>query len=172
MTREELRAVLDRLLEGHLAASGAAIVEGGEDLALHVPPALVPEVARTLRDDPESAFDFLACLTGVDRAPAEPRFEVVYHLRSLANRSRLVVRARVTGASPSIPSVTGVWAAADWFEREAFDLLGIRFPGHPDLRRILLPADWQGHPLRKEYPLEGDVPQPARGGWTPPEACR
>jgi NADH-quinone oxidoreductase subunit C len=172
MTRDELEGALARLLEGRLSGAGIVLEKGWEDPCLVVPPMVVPEAAHALQGDPSTAFDFLACLTGVDRSPAEPRFEVVYHLRSLGNRTRLVMRTRVGGDAPSVPSVTGVWAAADWFEREAFDLLGISFPGHPDLRRLLLPADWEGYPLRRDYPLEGTAPQPARGGWTPPEDCR
>jgi NADH-quinone oxidoreductase subunit C len=97
----------------------------------------------------------LSTVTGVDWYPAEPRFEVVYHLHSLSRNVRLRVKCRVPGDNPEIDSVTGVWRSANWFERETFDLFGIRFRNHPDLTRIMLPDDWEGHPLRKDYPITG-----------------
>jgi NADH-quinone oxidoreductase subunit C len=102
-----------------------------------------------LRDDAELGFETLCDLTAVDRLGREPRFEIVYHLRSPGQRLRLRVKAAVEW---EIASVVGVWPAAAWLEREVFDLYGIRFAGHPDLRRILLPADFDGHPLRKDHP--------------------
>lgn len=150
--REKLEAVLDRRLPGLKMVWSAS----GEDLCLVVSPECLREVAFILRDDPVTKFSQLACITGVDRLPAEPRFELVYHLRSLEHRSRLVIRTRVPGDNPMVPTLVGIWASADWFEREIYDLLGISFAGHPDLRRILLPEDWGGHPLRKDYPLEGE----------------
>jgi len=113
------------------------------------------EVCRYLRDDPELSFHFLTDLCGVDRYPAEPRFEVVYHLCSLKTKERLRLKVFLPEASPALPSVFSVWKAADWLEREAYDMFGIAFTGHPDLRRILLTPDWEGHPLRKDYPLRG-----------------
>jgi NADH-quinone oxidoreductase subunit C len=112
-------------------------------------------ICRFLHDDPELAFDFLTDLCGVDHYPREPRFEVVYHLCALNSRSRLRLKTSLLGATPRLNSVVSVWKAAGWMEREAFDLLGITFDGHPDLRRILLTPDWEGHPLRKDYPLRG-----------------
>jgi len=91
----------------------------------------------------------------VDRFPMEPRFEVNYHLLSLDRRERLRLKLRVAGNDPTVPSVTSIWPTANWHERENFDLFGIHFEGHPDLRRILMPDDWEGHPLRKDYPVEG-----------------
>ncbi len=108
-----------------------------------------------LRDAPDASFKFLADLTAVDRYATEPRFEVVYHLLSLERTARLRLKARLAGDDPVIDSVVAVWPAAHAFEREVFDLFGIRFAGHPDLRRILMPEDWEGHPLRKDYPTEG-----------------
>jgi NADH-quinone oxidoreductase subunit C len=91
----------------------------------------------------------------VDRYPAEPRFEVVYHLHSIEQNDRLRLKCRVPGTDPVIESVTSVWRSANWYEREVFDLFGIQFLNHPDLRRIMMPEDWEGHPLRKDYPITG-----------------
>lgn len=100
-------------------------------------------------------FERLTSVTGVDRFPAEPRFEVVYHLQAIAGKQRLRLKARVSGTNAEIESVTSVYCGADWYERETFDLFGIRFLNHPDLRRIMMPEDWDGHPLRKDYPITG-----------------
>jgi len=106
-------------------------------------------------------FDYLSDATSLDRFPVEPRFELNYHLTSIPNRAKIRLRTRVTGADPTVDSMVPVWPGAGWMEREIFDLMGIRFNGHPDLRRILLPDDWEGHPLRRDYPTEGfrDIPQ-------------
>jgi NADH-quinone oxidoreductase subunit C len=114
----------------------------------------VPAVARALRDRPELAFDFLAELTALDYWPTEPRFEVVYVLVSIANRARLRVKVRLAAEDPHVATVSGVWPAANWLEREVWDLFGIAFDGHPDPRRLLMPEDWQGFPLRKDYPVQ------------------
>jgi NADH-quinone oxidoreductase subunit C len=111
---------------------------------------------RLLRDHPDLAFDLLSSVTAVDRLrlpESSPRFEVVYHLYSLSHKRRLRVKVRVDDGE-AVPSVTPVWETANWHEREVFDLFGVRFEGHPDLRRILMPDDWEGHPLRKDYPVE------------------
>ena len=97
----------------------------------------------------------LSSVTAVDRDPSDPRFEVVYHLHSIEHNERIRLKCRLSGENPEIDSVTSVWRSADWYEREVFDLFGIRFAGHPDLRRIMLPDDWEGHPLRKDYPITG-----------------
>ena len=107
-----------------------------------------------LRDDAACAFDYLSDLTAVDWPPREKRFDVVYCLYSTTLRQRLRVKARVADGE-ALASATGLWSAANWLEREVFDMFGVRFTNHPDLRRILMPADWQGHPQRKDYPLEG-----------------
>jgi NADH-quinone oxidoreductase subunit C len=114
----------------------------------------VPALARALRDRPELGFDFLAELTAVDFWPREPRYEVVYVLVSLANRLRLRMKVRVPADDPHVATVSGVWPAANWLEREVWDLFGIAFDGHPDPRRLLMPEDWQGYPLRKDYPVQ------------------
>lgn len=125
------------------------------EVTMEVRPEDILEVGRFLRDDPDLAFDFLTDLCGVDYYPREPRFQVVYHLCSLQTKLRLRLKVSLPGDSPRVSSVFPVWKAADWLEREAFDMYGITFQGHPDLRRILLTPEWQGHPLRKDYPLRG-----------------
>jgi NADH-quinone oxidoreductase subunit C len=97
----------------------------------------------------------LSTVTAVDRYPSQPRFEVVYHLQSIARKERLRLKCRLSGEQPEIDSATVVWRSANWFEREVFDLFGIRFRNHPDLRRIMMPEEWEGHPLRKDYPVTG-----------------
>jgi NADH-quinone oxidoreductase subunit C len=111
--------------------------------------------ADFLCHDPELAFTFLTDVTGVDRFPVEPRFEMNYHMMSLLRRERLRVKVCVAGSDAVVESVTSVWPTANWHEREVYDLFGVRFEGHPDLRRILMPETWEGHPLRKDYPVEG-----------------
>jgi len=105
-----------------------------------------------LRDDPDFSFNFLSDLCGVDYLGRKPRFDVVYHLYSLENNHRLRLKVKVEKGE-SVPSLTCVWNTANWHEREVFDLFGITFDGHPDLSRILLPEDWEGYPLRKDFPL-------------------
>ena len=123
----------------------------------------VAEVCRVLRDHPALQFSLLLDVIGVDRHPATPRFEVVYHVACLgaayatgtpAPARRLRVKVDVPADDAVLPTVTGVYRSANWPEREIFDLLGLRFEGHPDLRRILMPDDWEGHPLRKDYPVQ------------------
>jgi len=112
------------------------------------------EVCRFLKEESALKMDFLSNLCGVDFPDREQRFEVVYHLFSVSRHMRINLKVRAAEGE-KVPSVTGVWRTANWHEREAFDLLGIPFEGHPDLRRILLADGWQGHPLRKEYPVKG-----------------
>jgi NADH-quinone oxidoreductase subunit C len=112
-------------------------------------------VAEFLVNDPGMRFAFLSDITAVDKFPIEPRFELNYHLLSLERRARLRLKVRLSGQDPVVASMVPVWPAANWHEREAYDLMGIRFEGHPDLRRILMPDDWEGYPLRKDYPVEG-----------------
>jgi NADH-quinone oxidoreductase subunit C len=114
----------------------------------------LPAVARTLRDAREFAFTFLAELTAVDFWPREPRFEVIYILVSPGQRLRLRLKVRLHGDDARIGTVCDVWPAANWLEREVWDLFGIVFDGHPDPRRLLMPEDWEGFPLRKDYPVQ------------------
>jgi NADH-quinone oxidoreductase subunit C len=136
---------------------------------LVVPREGIVDVCRTLRDAPEQAYTFLSDLTCVDYWPRAPRFEVVYNLVCLGVKDfprpgvdqppkRLRLLVRLDGADARVPTLSGLHAAANWAEREVFDLFGIVFEGHPDLRRILLPDDWDGHPLRKDYPVQVNVP--------------
>jgi len=135
------------------AVAGSACFRG--ETTLQIRPQDILALCRFLRDEPDYSFDYLVDLCGVDHLPREPRFEVVYLLRSLKTKELLRLKVALPGSSPKISSVFAVWKAADWMEREAFDLFGISFEGHPDLRRILLTPDWEGHPLRKDYPLRG-----------------
>lgn len=114
----------------------------------------IVDICKFLKDNPGLSFDFLSDLCGVDYMGREPRFEVVYHLFSISRHHRIRLKAMV-GEGENIPSVVGVWSTADWHEREAFDMYGIVFEGHPNLTRILMPDDWDGYPLRKDYPLKG-----------------
>jgi NADH-quinone oxidoreductase subunit C len=111
-------------------------------------------VARALRDVPELSFAFLAELTAVDYWPREPRYEVVYLLVSIAHRLRLRMKVRLPNDAAHLATVSAIWPAANWLEREVWDLFGIVFDGHPDPRRLLMPDDWEGHPLRKDYPVQ------------------
>ena len=112
------------------------------------------EVCRFLRDALEARFDFCSDVTATDWPPRPERFDVIICLYSTVKRHRVRVKVRTSADAP-VPSVSGLWPAANWLEREVFDMFGVRFDGHPDLRRILMPEEWQGHPQRKDYPLEG-----------------
>lgn len=130
----------------------------GEVTAI-VPREHIVDVCSSLKSGPESKCDVLADLCGVDRGiEEEPRFEVNYHLFSTTRHHRLRLKVLVNEQDIHVPTVTGIWRTANWHERETFDLFGIIFDGHPDLRRILLPEDWQGHALRKDFPLRGYEP--------------
>ena len=151
----------DNLAQNAIAAAvdafdGDAIRAGRLDrgeLTLEVAPAKITSICGFLKY--EEKFVRLSSVTAVDRYPAEPRFEVVYHLHSVERNQRVRLKCRVRGEDPVVESVTGVWRGANWYEREVFDLFGIRFLNHPDLRRILMPEGWEGYPLRKDYPVTG-----------------
>jgi NADH-quinone oxidoreductase subunit C len=155
--------MLPENLKEHAAAAALeafdapAIASGKFDrgeLTLEIAPDRIVSVCRFLKD--QQRFVRLSTVTGVDWYPAEPRFEVVYHLHSPESNQRLRLKCRLPGNDPEIDSVTSVWRGANWFERETFDLFGVRFRNHPDLRRIMLPDDWVAHPLRKDYRVTGD----------------
>jgi NADH-quinone oxidoreductase subunit C len=135
---------------------------------VEVVPDSLAEICRYLRDEPALQFDMLNCITGVDflhtdpkkaaKATWEPHLDLVYHMSSTVTKQTCVLKIKVSrwedgveGALPTVPSVCGVWPGANWHEREVYDLMGVQFAGHPDLRRILCPEDWVGHPLRKDY---------------------
>ena len=111
-------------------------------------------IARVLRDAPEFKFTFLAELTAVDYWPREPRFEIVYVLVSLEHKLRVRMKVRLPGSDPHLATVNTIWPAANWLEREVWDMFGIAFDGHPDPRRLLMPEDWEGSPLRKDSPVQ------------------
>jgi NADH-quinone oxidoreductase subunit C len=147
-----------RLLHERLpAALRATHAQHGDATAL-VDPEQIVDVLRLLRDAPELAFEMLTDLTCVDYHGEEPRFEIVYHLYSVAKNHRVRVKARVGGDAPELPSAVPLYPSANWMEREVWDLYGVRFRGHPDLRRILLYDGFEGHPLRKDYPKERRQP--------------
>jgi NADH/F420H2 dehydrogenase subunit C len=124
-------------------------------LAVSVKKDRILEICRFLHDSPDLAFNLITDVTAVDYPNDEERFEVVYHFYSIPKNQRIRLKARVREEDCTIDSVAGIWKGANFMEREAYDLMGIRFNGHPDLRRILLTEDFDGHPLRKDYPVEG-----------------
>jgi NADH-quinone oxidoreductase subunit C len=133
-----------------------AIADGKYDhgeYMLVIAPEQILAVCSFLKD--QQGFVRLSTVTGVDWYPGEPRYEVVYHLHAVERNERLRLKCRLRGENPAIESVTPVWASANWYERETFDLFGIQFNNHPDLRRIMMPDDYQGHPLRKDFPVTG-----------------
>lgn len=117
----------------------------------------IVRVCHFLKEDPDLQYNFLSDLCVVDRLGQEPRFEVVYNLYSIPYAQRVRLKVKVSEGE-EVDTVTGVWGTANWHEREVFDMFGVRFRGHPDLRRILMPDDWEGHPLRKDYPVQ-DMPK-------------
>jgi NADH-quinone oxidoreductase subunit C len=151
-------------LKGHpaiarLLASDAVVVEAvkfdRDEMTIYIGRDSIREACALLRDDPNCPFNYCADVTCVDWYPQEPRFEVIYHLLSIPKKERVRLKVKLDGGSPSIESVTSIWPGANYFEREIYDLFGVRFTGHPYLRRLLMPEDWEGHPLRKDYPVEG-----------------
>ena len=154
---EALRgSVPDGAVEPYAAADGMP--------AIYVAREHLTEVAFALRDLPTLQFALALDVTGIDWLPREPRFEVMYHLAALGvpgfgdTPKRLRVKVRVPGTDPHLPTVSGVWKSMNWGEREVYDLFGLHFDGHPDLRRILMPEDWEGHPARKDYPVQIKTP--------------
>jgi len=158
-------AIID-VLSRTVPAAGLESVQAGDGMpTIYVALDQLVDTCRALRDTPELRFAFLADLLPVDYYPREPRFEIVYLLASLGvagfgeTPKRLRVKVRVP-ADAVVPSVSSVWPAANWSEREAYDLFGINFSDHPDMRRILMPEDWEGFPLRKDYPVQ--IKQPVK----------
>jgi NADH-quinone oxidoreductase subunit C len=145
-----------------VAPDGAVEVAPAADgmPAIYIAREHAAEVCLALRDNPALQFALAVDMTAVDFIPREPRFEVMMHLVSLGIpgfgdvAKRLRVKVRVPGSDPHMPTLSGVWKSMNWGEREVYDLFGIHFDGHPDLRRILMPEDWEGHPARKDYPVQ------------------
>lgn len=153
MSLEEIKSILTAKFGDDIIAGEEP---GGLQPALLIDPHRIHLVCRELRDNPRTYYDFLSCLSGVDYGVEAGKFGVVYHLASIPYQSQLTLKAikahdRDSDDLPTFPSITKVYLAADWHEREAYDMCGIFFEGHPDLRRILLPDDWEGFPLRKDY---------------------
>ena len=131
------------------------VIEYRGETTIVVPRELLRATAQQCRDNSALRFNLLSDVTCVDRFPVEPRFELNYQLVSLDRRARVRLRTSVSAEHPVVDSVVPVWAGANWLEREVSDLFGIQFTGHPDLRRILLPEDFEGYPLRRDFPVEG-----------------
>jgi NADH-quinone oxidoreductase subunit C len=153
----DLEQLKDRPALAALLAWSADAVRGAKldrgELSVYVARESLREACNHLKT--QGLVDFLADLTCADYYPREPRFEIAYHLLSIKRRERVRLKVRLDGSDAVIESITAVWPSANFFEREVFDLFGIRFLGHPYLRRIMMPEDWEGHPLRKDYPVEG-----------------
>ncbi len=144
------------LLQTKFPEEVVEVVEFRGDTTVVVKPGRIVDICRTLRDDPDLSFRYLSMIAGLDFLPASPRFGLVYNLYSHKNHDRITLKTYLTSdTNPAIDSVTPVFNTANWHEREIYDLMGVRFHGHPDLRRILMPPDWVGHPQRKDYPLRG-----------------
>ena len=149
MDSDAIIAVLAPLVPGAAYVAGASV----DFATIYVPADRLVETCTALRDAPTLRFNVLVEVTAADYLPRNPRFEVVYHLLSVPHRRRLRLKVRV-GEEGSVPTVQGVWPSAGWLEREVWDMFGIIFDGHPDLRRLLMPEDWEGHPQRKDYPVQ------------------
>lgn len=156
----------DRLRTRH-----ADVLLARDEIALHVDRSRLLETLSALREDPELGFDFLSSVTATDWPGREPRFWVAYELASLSHHHRVRVRVGLGASDARVPSVVSLFPTADWHERETYDLFGIEFEGHPDLRRILLPEGWEGWPLRKDEEL-GGVNTRFRGAFIPPVDTR
>lgn len=148
MTPQEISEKLAAKFSGVSDIGLDAKLDAPVDPTIKVSPNHILDVAKFLRDDDNMQFDYLSCLSGVD---LKGKLAVVYQLYSMVKRHKITIRVEVPTENPSVPSVESIWRTANWHEREAFDLFGVIFTGHPDLRRILLPYDWDGHPLRKDY---------------------
>ncbi|SMD36540.1 NADH dehydrogenase subunit C [Reichenbachiella faecimaris] len=145
---EEFKSLIDKKIgEGTVWS----VDENATPKAIVIEPDQVEPVLALLKDDESTYFDLLSCLTAIDNGPEVNTMEVIYNLYSIPLEHSLMVKTTISREKPAIESVSHLWKTADWHEREAFDLFGIRFNNHPDLRRILMPADWEGYPMRKDY---------------------
>ncbi len=144
------------LLQKKFPQEVVEVVEFRGETTIVVKPERLVDICTALRDDAETSFRYLSMIAGLDFLPQSPRFGLVYNLYSHKNHNRVTLKTRLADdAAPVVDSVVPVWSTANWQEREVYDMMGIRFKGHPDLRRILMPGDWVGHPQRKDYPLKG-----------------
>jgi len=148
-------------LKGKFPDSILDVVEFRGETSAIVKKDEIVAICSFLKND--EGYNFLTDLCGVDYLGKTPRFMVVYHLYNVTTHERLRLKVPVEESDPTVDTVSGVWATANWHERECWDLMGVSFNNHPDLRRILLPADWEGHPLRKDYPLQGPDREPYQG---------
>ena len=146
----DIQTITDHLKQ-ELPGLEVSHIENSTPAGIQVPAQRLIEICTLLHQDELTYFDQLSCLTGIDNGPEENTMEVLYHLYSIPKHVSIVLKVVLDREHPCIPTVSHIWQTANWHEREAFDLLGIQFDGHPDLRRILLPKDWVGHPLRKDY---------------------
>ena len=149
---------LDGCVGAAVANAQAVLERNASGPVLVVAPAAIAEVLRFLRDDPEHRYEMLVDVTAIDYLPRDGTIHVVYLLRSLSRNVRLTVKAKLPGDKPSLPTACELWKNANWAERECWDMFGVVFEGHPDLRRILLYPEFQGHPLRKDYPVDKRQP--------------
>jgi NADH-quinone oxidoreductase subunit C len=165
---DEVYDALEEAFPGGLDGAIEKVVVDRNELTLHVVPERIAEVCRTMRDDEALRFELCSSVSGVDYLGSdERRLHVVYHLMSMTYRRRVRLEVAVSAENPRVPSVTSVYPTADWQERETYDMFGVIFEGHPNLTRILMPDDWEGHPQRKDYPL-GGVPVEYKGAEIPP----
>jgi NADH-quinone oxidoreductase subunit C len=152
-----LEQLKDRAIVADLLAWNAEAVQSGrfdrDELTIYIARESIREACARLKT--QGLTDFLSDLTCADFYPREPRFEMAYHVLSMKRKERVRLKVVLGGDDATVESITPVWPSANFFEREVFDLFGIRFLGHPYLRRIMMPEDWEGHPLRKDYPVEG-----------------
>jgi NADH-quinone oxidoreductase subunit C len=146
-------AAIINLLQPLVPGAGYEAAQSVDFATIYVPADRLVETGRALRDTPALGFNVLTEVTAVDFLPREPRFEVIYHLLSVPNRMQLRVKVRAADGQ-AVPTIQGVWKSAGWLEREVWDMFGILFDGHGDLRRLLMPEDWEGHPARKDYPVQ------------------
>ena len=161
--------VVDALEEAYPQFGDAierVVIDRGE-LTLHIVPARILEVCKIMRDDLSLRYELCSSVSGVDYLNDDRRLHVTYHLTSMTYRRRVRLECAVSTEDPHLPSVTSVYPTADWQERETYDMFGVIFDGHPNLPRILMPDDWEGHPQRKDYPL-GGVPVEYKGAEIPP----
>lgn len=155
----DLEQLKDRAEVACLVAWNTASVEGAKfdrnELSIYIERTNIRGVCTALRNDPALQYDALSDVTCVDWNPSDPRFEVIYHLFSTVTKKRVRLKVRLSEDDARVDSLTPLWPGANFFEREVFDLFGVRFQEHPNLKRILMPDNWDGHPLRKDYPVEG-----------------